>query len=153
MEKAVTWSDKQGQHTGLEVVNFGKAPWMIVETDFPADDSSVGYERGTSVSAEWEQATTRAAIEIAGKVLEQLIIGTYGNFDPLQSAAAKGATARNDFLNGIDPQYKRQRLSEIVDAFDAQPSAGVLSVGGKMVDRPHLVQARRVLQRASHKKE
>ena len=36
----------------------------------------------------------------------------------------------------------------IVDAFEAQPDAGVLSVGGRMVDRPHLVQARRVLDRA-----
>jgi citrate lyase subunit beta/citryl-CoA lyase len=35
----------------------------------------------------------------------------------------------------------------IVDAFDTQPNAGVLSVGGRMVDRPHLVQARRVLDR------
>ena len=52
-------------------------------------------------------------LDLPGKVLEQLIIGTYGNFDPLQSAAAKGATARNDFLNGIDPEYKRQRLVEI----------------------------------------
>ena len=38
---------------------------------------------------------------------------------------------------------------EIVAAFDAQPDAGVLSVGGKMVDRPHLVQAERVLKRAA----
>jgi citrate lyase subunit beta/citryl-CoA lyase len=37
----------------------------------------------------------------------------------------------------------------IVAAFEAQPDAGVLSVGGKMVDRPHLVQARRVLERAT----
>lgn len=37
----------------------------------------------------------------------------------------------------------------IVAAFAAQPGAGVLSVGGRMVDRPHLVQARRVLERAS----
>jgi citrate lyase subunit beta/citryl-CoA lyase len=37
----------------------------------------------------------------------------------------------------------------IVAAFEAQPSAGVLSVGGKMVDLPHLSQARRVLERAS----
>ena len=35
----------------------------------------------------------------------------------------------------------------IVDAFAAQPDAGVLSVAGKMVDRPHLFQARRVLER------
>ena len=36
----------------------------------------------------------------------------------------------------------------IVAAFEAEPDAGVLSVGGKMVDRPHLVQARRVLARS-----
>ncbi len=36
----------------------------------------------------------------------------------------------------------------IVEAFDAQPDAGVLAVGDRMVDRPHLVQARRVLARA-----
>jgi citrate lyase subunit beta/citryl-CoA lyase len=36
----------------------------------------------------------------------------------------------------------------IVAAFEAQPDAGVLSVGGRMVDRPHLSQARRVLDRA-----
>ena len=35
----------------------------------------------------------------------------------------------------------------IVEAFEAEPGAGVLSVGGKMVDRPHLLQARRVLER------
>ncbi len=33
----------------------------------------------------------------------------------------------------------------IVEAFDADPEAGVLSVSGRMVDRPHLVQARRIL--------
>lgn len=36
----------------------------------------------------------------------------------------------------------------IIDAFEAQPDAGVLSVGGKMVDRPHLIQARGLLARA-----
>ena len=36
----------------------------------------------------------------------------------------------------------------IVAAFEAEPDAGVLSVGGRMVDRPHLVQAKRVLERS-----
>lgn len=40
------------------------------------------------------------------------------------------------------------QAAEIVAAFEAHPDAGVLSVGGKMVDRPHLVQAQRVLERA-----
>ncbi len=41
-----------------------------------------------------------------------------------------------------------RHAAEIVGAFEAHPDAGVLSVGGKMVDRPHLMQARRVLERA-----
>ena len=39
------------------------------------------------------------------------------------------------------------RAEEIVAAFEAEPEAGVLSVGGRMVDRPHLVQARSILER------
>ncbi len=42
-----------------------------------------------------------------------------------------------------------RHAEEIVAAFEAQPNAGVLSVGGKMVDRPHLVQAQRVLERVT----
>ncbi len=41
-----------------------------------------------------------------------------------------------------------RHAEEIVAAFEAHPNAGALSVGGKMVDRPHLVQAKRVLERA-----
>jgi len=45
-------------------------------------------------------------------------------------------------------QDEIRHAEEIVAAFEAHPDAGVLSVGGKMVDRPHLVQARRVLERS-----
>jgi citrate lyase subunit beta/citryl-CoA lyase len=41
-----------------------------------------------------------------------------------------------------------RHAEEIVAAFETHPDAGVLSVGGQMVDRPHLVQARRVLERS-----
>jgi len=36
----------------------------------------------------------------------------------------------------------------IVAAFAADPTAGVLSVDGKMIDKPHLIQAQRTLERA-----
>jgi citrate lyase subunit beta/citryl-CoA lyase len=36
----------------------------------------------------------------------------------------------------------------IVAAFEAEPNAGVLSVAGRMVDRPHLTQAQRIIARA-----
>ncbi len=53
-------------------------------------------------------------LDLSKKVMEQLITGTYGNFDPHQSPAAKGATARNDYFSGIDPAYKQQRVHEII---------------------------------------
>jgi citrate lyase subunit beta/citryl-CoA lyase len=40
------------------------------------------------------------------------------------------------------------RAEAIVAAFEAQPDAGVVAVDGRMVDRPHLMQARRILERA-----
>ena len=54
-------------------------------------------------------------IKLTDQVLEQLIIGTYGTFTPHQSAAAMGSTARNEYLSGIDPAQKQQRLREITD--------------------------------------
>lgn len=45
---------------------------FVVNTPFPADDGSAGYERGTTVSRQWDQATTHAAIEVAAKVIDQL---------------------------------------------------------------------------------
>ena len=41
------------------------------------------------------------------------------------------------------------QAQEVVTAFEAQPDAGVLSIGGRMVDRPHLIQAQRILDRAN----
>jgi len=52
-------------------------------------------------------------LDIPVKTMTQLITGTYGNFAPLQSSAAKGATARNEYLNGIDTEYKQRRIKEI----------------------------------------
>jgi cytochrome c553 len=45
---------------------------LVVTAPFPADDRSMGYERGTSISKAWDQATTDAAIEVAGYVMAHL---------------------------------------------------------------------------------
>ncbi|KAF0189550.1 MAG: putative Zn-dependent peptidase [Desulfobulbaceae bacterium] len=55
-----------------------------------------------------------SGLQLSEKVLEQLVIGTYGNFDPLQSSAAKGATARDEYLSGITAAMKQQRIKEII---------------------------------------
>ncbi|WP_406697403.1 DUF1592 domain-containing protein [Singulisphaera sp. Ch08] len=45
---------------------------FVLASPFPPDDRSIGYERGSSVSKEWEQATTDAAIEVADYVVAHL---------------------------------------------------------------------------------
>jgi len=45
---------------------------FVVQTPFPPDDRSEGYERGNSVSKAWEQATTDAAIEVSAYLASHL---------------------------------------------------------------------------------
>jgi hypothetical protein len=45
---------------------------FVVTSPFPPDDRSIGYERGSTVSKEWAEATTAAALETAGYVAENL---------------------------------------------------------------------------------
>ena len=52
-------------------------------------------------------------IAISNRSLEQLIIRTYGNFDPLQNPYMKGIMARNRFLTGSSIDYFYRKLTEI----------------------------------------
>jgi mono/diheme cytochrome c family protein len=45
---------------------------FVMATPFPPDDRSMGYERGTSVSKAWDEATTSAALETADYVTSHL---------------------------------------------------------------------------------
>ena len=45
-----------------------------------------------------------------------------------------------------------ERARQIVALFEQNPGAGTVGLDGKMIDRPHLVQARRLLQQAQRKK-
>lgn len=45
---------------------------FVVTTPFPPDDRSLGWERGTTVSKEWDAATTEAAIETTDYVATRL---------------------------------------------------------------------------------
>lgn len=47
-------------------------PIFVVTTPFPPDDRSMGYERGTSVSREWQQAAMAAALETATYVAQNI---------------------------------------------------------------------------------
>ena len=45
---------------------------FVLQTSLPADDRSTGYERGTSISKAWAQATTQAGLEVAAHVANNL---------------------------------------------------------------------------------
>jgi mono/diheme cytochrome c family protein len=45
---------------------------VVIATPLPPDDGSLGYPRGSSVSKDWHDATTRAALEAADQVVARL---------------------------------------------------------------------------------
>ena len=56
---------------------------------------------------------------------------------------AQVATINDAFLPS---EAEVERAERIVALFAANPDAGALGLDGEMIDRPHLVQARRLLQ-------
>jgi citrate lyase subunit beta/citryl-CoA lyase len=46
-----------------------------------------------------------------------------------------------------------ERAERIVALFENDPGAGVLGLDGEMIDRPHLVQARRIIALATELKK
>ncbi len=48
------------------------APTFILNTTFPPDDNSLGFERGVAVSKEWVRSTTMAGIEAARYIADNI---------------------------------------------------------------------------------
>ena len=134
-----------------------------------AEDLSAALGASSKYKASGELAFTyqmARSLCLAGAVAAEVqpIDGVYADFRDeagliaeARAAASEGFTGKlaihpaqvgpiNDAFTPSDSELDHAR--EIVAAFEAQPDAGVLSVAGKMVDRPHLMQARRVLARS-----
>lgn len=85
----------------------------------------------------------------------------FPRIDDPQALAAYVARARRDGFNGMMAIHPAQvdiinrgftpgeseiaHARAVVDAFAANPGVGALKLDGRMIDRPHLVQARRIL--------
>jgi hypothetical protein len=80
---------------------------FVATTPFPPDDRSTGYERGTTVSKAWDQATTDAAVEVAGYVSGHLR-ELSGVFD----AAKKPEQVRDEFCRKFVERAFRRPLSD-----------------------------------------
>ena len=65
------WKPPRGSERPIPARNLSPArvgPTLVLGTRFPADDSSLGYARGASISKAWDEATTSAAFEVANHV-------------------------------------------------------------------------------------
>ena len=95
-----------------------------VTTPFPPDDRSVGYERGTSISKEWDKAATDAAIETAtyvGAHLKEL------------SGVRDDAKERKDALRGFCVKFAERAFRRPLT--DDQKA---LYVDHQLMDATHL---------------
>jgi citrate lyase subunit beta/citryl-CoA lyase len=126
--------------------------------------ASSKYDAGGSLSFTYQLARSLC---LAGAVAAgaQPVDGVFADFKDDDGLRAEAEAARREGFTGklaIHPAQvpiinfaftpspdEIRHAEEIVAAFEAHPDAGVLSVGGKMVDRPHLLQARRVIERSS----
>jgi citrate lyase subunit beta/citryl-CoA lyase len=134
-----------------------------------AEDLSAALSASSKYDASGDLAFTyqmARSLCLAGAVAAgvQPVDGVFTDFRDDAGLKAEAEAARRDGFTGklaIHPDQVAiinhaftpsaediSHAEQVVAAFEAEPNAGVLSIGGKMVDRPHLIQARRVLERA-----
>ncbi len=86
----------------------GRSPeTLVVETAFPPDDRSLGWERGTAISRAWDQATTDAALETAGYVAAHL-----AELSGVSDGASDRAAKLRDFGRRFAERAFRRPLSD-----------------------------------------
>ncbi len=78
----------------------------VVGTKFPPDDRSLGYERGSGVSKEWQQATTYAAVELVNHLITYL-----GTVSGLSKEQRKDPTALRSYAHQFASRAFRRPLN------------------------------------------
>ena len=129
--------------------------------DLPAAIGAISArEEDGSYTAPYEVARALALFGAAAAGVSP-IETVYPDFKDLDGLRAYAARARRDGFHGMMAIHPSQvpvindafsaseaeiaHARAVVAAFDEQPGVGTLALNGKMIDRPHLVQARRLL--------
>jgi len=135
-----------------------------------AEDLSAALGAASKYDADGELSFTyrlARSLCLAGAVAAgvQPVDGVFADFKDGKGLRAEAEAARREGFTGklaihpdqvaiinaaFTPSKAEIAHARAVDAaFDAEPGAGVLSVGGRMVDRPHLTQAQNILKRST----
>jgi len=154
----------------FNLLSYGDPNSPLAAMSWGAEDLSAAlgaaskYDSDGSLSFTYKLARSLC---LAGAVAAgvQPVDGVFADFRDAEGLRAEAEAAAHEGFTGklaihpaqvpvinaaFTPSGDDVRHAEaIVAAFEAHPDAGVLSVSGRMVDRPHLVQARRVLERAA----
>ncbi len=152
---------------GLPSYRDGKSP--LVAMSWGAEDLSAALGASSKYDADGGLAFTyrmARSLTLAGAVAAgvQPVDGVFADFRDDDGLIAEARAAAREGFTGKLAIHPGQvapinaaftpttdeiaHAQEIIAAFDADPSAGVLSVDGRMIDRPHLIQAQALLARA-----
>jgi hypothetical protein len=93
---------------------------FVCSAPFPPDDRSLGWERGSTVSKEWDQATTDAAIEAATYVAER-VNDLAGTRDDAPDRTKKALEFCHTFAQRA---FRKPLTREQLDGIDRQFAAG-----------------------------
>ena len=141
----------------------------LVAMSWGAEDLSAAlgaaskYDKNGELSFTYQLARSLC---LAGAVAAgvQPVDGVFADYKDTKGLKAEAEAARREGFTGklaVHPDQvavinaaftpskaELAHAKAIVAAFEAEPNAGVLAVAGRMVDRPHLTQAKRILERA-----
>jgi mono/diheme cytochrome c family protein len=124
---ALRWKPPHGTERNIPARNLSTAmvqPTFVIATPFPADDSSLGYERAGAVSKAWDEATTSAAFEVANHLAKK--IDRYTASKPTDEDRAKKIEAfAGDFVAAAfrRPLTAAEKKRYVTDRFKSTPDA------------------------------
>lgn len=147
---------------------------LLLGLTWGAEDLSVALGASTSRHEDGSYTSpyelARSLTLVAGRAADVPVFDTvFPAFRDLEGLANYARRARRDGFDGMMAIHPSQiavineaftpsrdelhKAEEIVNAFAANPNAGVLQIRGHMVDAPHLKQAHRIITMAKNRME
>ncbi len=114
---------------------------FVVDTPFPPDDHSLGYERGSAVSTEWQTAIGNAALATAEEIVSRL-----PNLTEVERDSEQAAEAYGKFVNELASHAFRRPLTDEEKSLfgeqlfqDASPELAVRRAVLLILTSPHFL--------------